>query len=104
MCEVAPSFTGHMFLMSFAPPAQILKHKVSLLEASNAQLQHELHARGQICESLKERACDAQVLSQSLVFSVLVKCWESDKNHRVFDFKLLGLTQSIECFRLKRTN
>jgi len=70
--------------MSFAPPAQILKHKVSLLEASNAQLQHELQARGQICESLKERACDAQVFSQSLVFSVLVKCWESYKNHSVF--------------------
>lgn len=57
--------------MSFPPPAQILKHKVSLLEASNAELQRELHARGQIFESLKQRACDAQVPSQSLGFSVL---------------------------------
>lgn len=54
-----------MFLMSFPPPAQILKHKVSLLEASNAELQRELNTRGRTCESLKQRACDAQVFSQS---------------------------------------
>lgn len=59
---------------------QILKHKVSLLEASNAQLQHELHARGQICESLKERACDAQVEKDQLIMKI-----EALRNGRSWD-------------------
>ncbi|MQK22644.1 hypothetical protein EI013_30215, partial [Escherichia coli] len=40
---------------------QILKQKISLLEASNAELQRELQDRQATCESLTHRACDVQV-------------------------------------------
>lgn len=40
---------------------QILKHKVSLLEASNVELQRELQERHITCEHLMQRAVDAQV-------------------------------------------
>jgi len=40
---------------------QILKHKVSLLEASNVELQRELQERRMTCEHLMQRAVDAQV-------------------------------------------
>ncbi|KAK2430062.1 hypothetical protein P8452_43525 [Trifolium repens] len=59
---------------------QILKHKVSLLEARNAELQHELHARGQICESLKQRACDAQVEKDQLIMQI-----EENRNGKSWD-------------------
>jgi hypothetical protein len=42
---------------------QILKYKISLLEASNAELQRELQDRRVTCEHLTQRALDAQVLS-----------------------------------------
>ncbi|KAI6687884.1 hypothetical protein NL676_024712 [Syzygium grande] len=40
---------------------QILKHKVSLLEASNVELQQELQERRITCEHLMQRAVDAQL-------------------------------------------
>ncbi|XP_050904863.1 kinesin-like protein KIN-4C isoform X1 [Lathyrus oleraceus] len=59
---------------------QILKHKVSLLEASNAELQRELHGRGQICESLKQRACDAQLEKDQLMMKI-----EAARNGKSWD-------------------
>lgn len=41
---------------------QMLKHKISLLEASNAELQRELQERRTSCEHLSQRALDAQVV------------------------------------------
>lgn len=40
---------------------QILKHKVSLLEASNAELQRDLQEQRVTCEHLTQRAVDSQV-------------------------------------------
>lgn len=40
---------------------QILKHKVSLLEASNAELQRELQNRRITCDHLTQHAVNAQV-------------------------------------------
>ncbi|RWW37330.1 hypothetical protein BHE74_00057569, partial [Ensete ventricosum] len=39
----------------------VLRHKISLLEASNADLHQDLKERQDICEHLKQRAFDAQV-------------------------------------------
>jgi len=55
-----------MFLMSFNniflfKNLQILKHKISLLEASNADLQHELKRRQVTSENLAQRAIEIQV-------------------------------------------
>lgn len=41
----------------------MLKHKISLLEANNAELQRELKERMISCEHLSKRAIDAQVWS-----------------------------------------
>lgn len=43
---------------------QLLKHKVSLLEASNMELQRELQERQTSCDHLTQRAIDAQVYHQ----------------------------------------
>jgi hypothetical protein len=52
---------------------QILKHKISLLEASNAELQRELQERKVTSEHLTQRALDAQVLFK--IFSlVVIRC------------------------------
>lgn len=48
---------------------QILKHKVTLLEASNQELQRELQERRLTCQHLTQHALDAQVFS---LFIVLV--------------------------------
>jgi len=40
---------------------QILKQKISLLEASNAELQRELKERRISCEHFSQRALEAQV-------------------------------------------
>ena len=42
---------------------QILKHKISLLEASNGELLRELQERRVTCDHLSQRAIDAQVFS-----------------------------------------
>ncbi|CAJ1974022.1 unnamed protein product [Sphenostylis stenocarpa] len=59
---------------------QILKRKISLLEASNAELQHELKRRHVNCESLAQRALDAQVEKDQLVLKI-----ESIRNGKSWD-------------------
>ncbi|KAK7385390.1 hypothetical protein VNO78_31107 [Psophocarpus tetragonolobus] len=49
---------------------QILKHKISLLEASNAELQRELQERRVTCDSFAQRACDAQVEKDQLIMKI----------------------------------
>ncbi|KAL4279291.1 hypothetical protein GQ457_03G033960 [Hibiscus cannabinus] len=59
---------------------QILKHKVSLLEASNAELQRELQERRLTSEQLAQRALDAQVEKDKLVMQI-----ESVRNGKSWD-------------------
>ncbi|KAK8642710.1 hypothetical protein V6N13_012047 [Hibiscus sabdariffa] len=59
---------------------QILKHKVSLLEASNAELQRELQERRLTSEQLAQRALDAQVEKDKLIMQV-----ESIRNGKSWD-------------------
>lgn len=49
---------------------QILKHKISLLEASNADLQRELQERRINCEHLSQRAFEAQVEKDKLIMKL----------------------------------
>ncbi|URE33587.1 CXC [Musa troglodytarum] len=49
---------------------QVLRHKISLLEASNADLCQELKERQDICEHLKQRAFDAQVEKDKLILKI----------------------------------
>ncbi|WCJ42628.1 Kinesin-like protein KIN-4C [Euphorbia peplus] len=65
---------------------QILKHKVSLLEASNVELQRELQERRVTCEHLTQSAFNAQVEKDKLLIKIEAarngKSWEeidSDK-------------------------
>ncbi|KAJ8773326.1 hypothetical protein K2173_028503 [Erythroxylum novogranatense] len=59
---------------------QILKHKVSLLEASNAELLRELHERRITFEHLSERALAAQVEKDKLMMQIQLarkgKSWD----------------------------
>ncbi|KAJ7958917.1 Kinesin-like protein [Quillaja saponaria] len=59
---------------------QILKHKVSLLEASNTELQRELKERRITCEHLSQRAFDAQVEKDQLILKI-----ESARNGKSWD-------------------
>ncbi|RZB69616.1 kinesin-like protein KIN-4C [Glycine soja] len=59
---------------------QILKQKISLLEASNEELQQELQERRVTCESLSQRACDAQVEKDQLIMKI-----ESIRNGKSWD-------------------
>lgn len=52
----------------------MLKRKISLLEASNAELHRELQERKVTSESFMKRAFDAQVLCLLLMFLVIIKC------------------------------
>lgn len=56
---------------------QILKNKISLLEASNAELQKEVKERRIHCEQLTQTAIDAQVERDRLILKI-----ESSKNGR----------------------
>ncbi|KAL1310182.1 kinesin-like protein KIN-4C isoform X1 [Arachis ipaensis] len=49
---------------------QMLKHKTSLLEASNAELQQELKRRRVACESLQQSALEAQVERDQLIMKI----------------------------------
>ncbi|KAJ8459879.1 hypothetical protein OPV22_032805 [Ensete ventricosum] len=49
---------------------QVLRHKISLLEASNADLHQDLKERQDICEHLKQRAFDAQVEKDKLILKI----------------------------------
>ncbi|XP_061372067.1 kinesin-like protein KIN-4C [Gastrolobium bilobum] len=59
---------------------QILKHKISLLEASNAELQQELKRRQVTCESFAQHALDSQVEKDQLIMKI-----ESIRNGKSWD-------------------
>lgn len=59
---------------------QILKHKISLLEASNAELQRELQERKVTSDHLTQRALDAQVEKDQLAMKI-----ESARNGKSWD-------------------
>ncbi|ESQ31839.1 hypothetical protein EUTSA_v10003526mg [Eutrema salsugineum] len=59
---------------------QILKHKISLLEASNRELQNELQERRVACEHFSKRAYDAQVEKDKLILTI-----ESVRNGKSLD-------------------
>ncbi|KAJ9166469.1 hypothetical protein P3X46_021220 [Hevea brasiliensis] len=72
---------------------QILKHKVSLLEASNAELQRELQARRITCEHLTQNAVDAQVEKDKLLMQIELarngKSWDEIESNSNQDFDLM---------------
>ncbi|XP_022941355.1 kinesin-like protein KIN-4C isoform X1 [Cucurbita moschata] len=59
---------------------QILKHKISLLEASNGELLRELQERRVTCDHLSQRAIDAQVEKDKLAMII-----ESVRNGKSLD-------------------
>ncbi|KAK4787900.1 hypothetical protein SAY86_011733 [Trapa natans] len=59
---------------------QLLKHKVSLLEASNMELQRELQERKISCDYLAGRAINAQVEKDKLIMQI-----ESARNGKSWD-------------------
>ena len=82
---------------------QILKHKISLLEASNAELHRELQERKVTFEHLTQRALDAQVL-----FKILFSCYIRYHDFLIIfptlvKIQLYDLTY-IKHFRLKKTS
>ncbi|XP_044510244.1 kinesin-like protein KIN-4C [Mangifera indica] len=72
---------------------QILKHKVSLLEASNSELQRELQERRVTCEHLTQCALDAQVEKDKLIMQIESarngKSWDEIECSSTKDFDLL---------------
>ncbi|KAK7351230.1 hypothetical protein VNO77_10526 [Canavalia gladiata] len=72
---------------------QILKHKVSLLEASNVELQQELKRRQLTSESLAQRAVDAQVERGQLILKIESirngKSWDEIDSNSNEDYDLL---------------
>ncbi|XWS23987.1 hypothetical protein CRYUN_Cryun28dG0062500 [Craigia yunnanensis] len=72
---------------------QILKHKVSLLEASNAELQQELQDRRLTSEQLAQRALDAQVEKDKLIMQIGSvrngKSWDEIDSNQNQDFDLM---------------
>ncbi|KAB2082880.1 hypothetical protein ES319_A05G227700v1 [Gossypium barbadense] len=72
---------------------QILKHKVSLLEASNSELQRELQERMLTSEQLAQRALDAQVEKDKLVMQIESvrngKSWEEVDSNQNQDLNLM---------------
>ncbi|XP_043713863.1 kinesin-like protein KIN-4C isoform X2 [Telopea speciosissima] len=59
---------------------QILRHKISLLEASNAELQRELQERQVTCDRLAQCSIDAQVEKDELILKI-----ESARNGKSWD-------------------
>ncbi|KAL6960207.1 hypothetical protein U1Q18_045834 [Sarracenia purpurea var. burkii] len=72
---------------------QILKHKISLLEASNAELRGELQERRIACEHFTQRALDAQVEKDKLIMKIESarrgKSWEEIDSSSDQDFDLV---------------
>ncbi|XP_030933548.1 kinesin-like protein KIN-4C [Quercus lobata] len=72
---------------------QILKHKISLLEASNAELHRELQERKVTFEHLTQRALDAQVEKDKLVMKIELarngKSWDEIDSSSNQDFDVL---------------
>ncbi|GMI64891.1 hypothetical protein like AT5G60930 [Hibiscus trionum] len=71
---------------------QILKHKVSLLEAKNTELQRELQDRRLTSEQLAQRALDAQVEKDKLIMQIELarssKSWDEIDSNTSQDFDL----------------
>ncbi|KAK8291025.1 hypothetical protein V6Z12_D06G035700 [Gossypium hirsutum] len=72
---------------------QILKHKVSLLEASNGELRQELQERRLTNEQLAQRALDAQVEKDKLIMKIELvrngKSWDEIEFNQNQDFDLM---------------
>ncbi|XP_022768453.1 kinesin-like protein KIN-4C [Durio zibethinus] len=72
---------------------QILKHKVSLLEASNTELQRELQERRLSSDQLAQRALDAQVEKDKLIMQIESirngKSWDEIDSNQNQDFDLI---------------
>ncbi|XP_028802081.1 kinesin-like protein KIN-4C [Neltuma alba] len=72
---------------------QIMKHKISLLEASNAELQRELQERRVTSESLMKRAFDAQVEKDQLIMKIESirngKPWDEIESNSTQDYDLV---------------
>ncbi|TYI75869.1 hypothetical protein E1A91_D06G036900v1 [Gossypium mustelinum] len=72
---------------------QILKHKVSLLEASNGELRQELQERRLTSEQLAQRALDAQVEKDKLIMKIELvrngKSWDEIEFNQNQDFDLM---------------
>ncbi|OMO50768.1 hypothetical protein CCACVL1_30271 [Corchorus capsularis] len=72
---------------------QILKHKVSLLEASNTELQRELQERRLTSEQLAQRALDAQVEKDKLIMQIESvrngKSWDEIDSNQNQDYDLM---------------
>ncbi|KAL2339996.1 hypothetical protein Fmac_007936 [Flemingia macrophylla] len=72
---------------------QMLKHKISLLEASNAELQKELKRRQVTSENLAQRALDAQVEKDQLILKIESirngKSWDEIDSNSNQDYDLL---------------
>ncbi|XP_059631252.1 kinesin-like protein KIN-4C [Cornus florida] len=93
---------------------QILKHKVSLLEASNQELQRELQERRITCEHLTQRAIDAQVekdrLSANIELARNGKSWDEIDSNANQDCDVLKKYVSkvqeleVELLRLQNLN
>ncbi|CAK9186592.1 unnamed protein product [Ilex paraguariensis] len=93
---------------------QILKHKISLLEASNAELQRELQEHRISCELLTQRAIDAQVEKDRLIMKIESaqngKSWDEIDSNSNQDFDLVknyvSKIQELEgeVLRLQRSN
>ncbi|KAG0480048.1 hypothetical protein HPP92_010906 [Vanilla planifolia] len=49
---------------------QVLRERISLLEASNAELHHELKERQITCDQLSKRALDAQIEKDKLILNI----------------------------------
>ncbi|OIW16560.1 hypothetical protein TanjilG_17733 [Lupinus angustifolius] len=93
---------------------QILKHKISLLEASNAELQRELQENRLTCDNLAQRASDAQVEKDQLVLKIESvrngKSWDEVDSNSNQDYDLVksyvSKIQDLEgeLLRLKNSN
>ncbi|XP_062164836.1 kinesin-like protein KIN-4C [Alnus glutinosa] len=72
---------------------QILKYKISLLEASNAELQRELQDRRVTCEHLTQHALNAQVEKDKLIMKIESarsgKSWDEIDSSSNQDFDLV---------------
>ncbi|KAL5559975.1 hypothetical protein UlMin_036186 [Ulmus minor] len=72
---------------------QILKSKVSLLEASNAELQRELQERRVTCQHFSQRALDAEVEKDKLAMTIELvrngKSWDEIESNSDKDCDLL---------------
>ncbi|XP_059637201.1 kinesin-like protein KIN-4C [Cornus florida] len=73
---------------------QILKHKVSLLEASNADLQRELEERQITCEHLAQCAIEAKVEKDRLIMNI-----ESARNGKSWDATDLNSNQDCDLLK-----